>query len=223
MASHQGVAFESYSRAGILSVQRSSSVLAGKPWRANFNAKAPIPRSICMALGQIDPARLEGDALRNWYRRSPIELERDKATRTLKTYNQFKSNIKFGTPPQVAAQSPRPAPMKSAPAQSAPKRFWDYWGVPGCSNCHGYTPDTLPPIGGHLPSAPNYSPRTGSGSGSAPRRERRQCDQQYESDSEVCRDAKSRICWENAANRLGHCSQTGEVGFPPLRFGKPRR
>lgn len=105
------------------------------------------------------------------------------------------------------------------------KGFWDYWGVPGCANCHGYTPDTLPPYGGQSPFPPDYSPRRGSsGSSSHPGwSDRPQCNQQFETDRKICQKAGSAQCWENSNKRLGYCSRTGEVSIPPLGFGPPGR
>ena len=92
------------------------------------------------------------------------------------------------------------------------KGFWDYWGVQGCANCHGYRPDTLPPYGGQSPFPPNSLPRRGgyggggSGStdsgGNASGRNPPQCAIQYDHDSEICRslpawDARQR-CWASA-------------------------
>lgn len=105
------------------------------------------------------------------------------------------------------------------------KGFWDYWGVPGCANCHGYTPDTLPPYGGQSVFPPDYSQRRGSlGSSSQPDwSDRPQCNQQFEIDRKICQKVGSAQCWENSNKRLGHCSRTGEVSIPPLGFGSPGR
>jgi hypothetical protein len=116
--------------------------------------------------------------------------------------------------------------LAAAPGRS----FWDYWGVPGCANCHGYAPGTLPPNGGHFPLPPNAIPRSGNpngGSGSAGSdgsgsgRNPPQCAVQYDNDSEICRslnapDARQR-CWASAAQREGYCIRSkGEVGYPSL-------
>jgi hypothetical protein len=42
-----------------------------------------------MAFGQIDPARLEGDALTRWYLRSPADIEEEKRQRAEQAYNAF--------------------------------------------------------------------------------------------------------------------------------------
>jgi hypothetical protein len=103
--------------------------------------------------------------------------------------------------------------------------FWDYWGVKGCANCHGYTPDTLPPATGQSRLPPSYSRRGGSsGSSSQPDwSDRPQCNQQFEADRKICQKAGSAQCWANSSERLGHCNRTGEVGIPSLGFGPPGR
>lgn len=42
-----------------------------------------------MAYGQIDPARLEGDALRRWYVRSPADVEEERRSAAAQRYDQF--------------------------------------------------------------------------------------------------------------------------------------
>src|SRR5689334_1574479 len=42
-----------------------------------------------MAFGQIDPARLEGDALRQWYLRSPDEIEDERRQATARAHDAF--------------------------------------------------------------------------------------------------------------------------------------
>lgn len=67
--------------------------------------------------------------------------------------------------------------------------FWGYWGVPGCANCHGYTPDTLPPIGGYSPFPSPVSPRSGNTGGSSPQDDGGkypQCGMQDRRDREIC-------------------------------------
>lgn len=209
-----------------------------------------------MAYGQIDPARLDGDALRRWYLRSPSDIEEERRLAAERKYESF-----FGGPR-------RPGPLSAAtdaaevldgvgqrsiesansygeneappardsfadsntalhrlaavrPRSSAPPE------ASNCTNCHGRWP-TLPPLPlpppigtfpfptGGMPSF-RRTPRDGS----SPRHERyRQCEIQYEADSEICRTARSRACWENAAERKRYClANEGEVGWPPLQFG----
>lgn len=212
-----------------------------------------------MALGQIDPARLEGGALRRWYLRSPADIEEERRQAAAQAYDSFFSQTKepsSGEHPQQQEEKsndhlpvsweqlddgrwrgerngadPRSPSGQYQLAAATPRGFWDYWGVQGCQNCHGHTPGTLPPYGGHSPFPPSYSPRSGGGSGGSgdsvqPRGEwsdRPQCNQQFEADREICRAAKSPACWKNQNRRLGHCDTTGEVGTPALEFGRPGR
>lgn len=193
-----------------------------------------------MAFGQIDPARLEGDALKQWYLRSPAQIEEERRQAAAGAYDSFSRRTKGGQSPRAPAQQQEdkfddysPASWEGRPtagqyqlAAAPPRGFWDYWGIRGCQNCHGYTPGTLPPYGGGFPSG--YSPRSGGGSGGSARpgdkwSDRPQCNQQFEADRKICQTAKSSECWQNQNKRLWHCSTTGEVGTPPLKFGPPRR
>lgn len=119
-------------------------------------------------------------------------------------------------------------------AAATPRGFWDYWGVRGCANCHGYKPGTLPPAGGHSPFPPNYSPRSGNSNGSStpqPRRdERKQCAAQERNDRGVCTQQPTErakaVCHQSATRRRVHCNATGEIGEPELftarrRSGRP--
>lgn len=42
-----------------------------------------------MALGQIDPARLQGDALTQWYVRSPDDIEQERQEAAAQRYRGF--------------------------------------------------------------------------------------------------------------------------------------
>lgn len=147
-----------------------------------------------MAFGQIDPARLEGGALRRWYLRSPADIEEERRLASTRAYNSFFSQLTKGPTSGEHSQQQEGRSNDHLPvsreqlnegrweggrdgedagspsgqyqlAAAAPRGFWDYWGFRGCQNCHGYTPGTLPPYGGYSPSPPSYSPRSGDGSG----------------------------------------------------------
>lgn len=212
-----------------------------------------------MAFGQIDPARLEGDALRRWYLRSPADIEAERRQKAASTYHSFFSQqtsnpisaeasyqqdetsddhpwsswqqLKGGRWRGERADAHPPAGQYQLAAAS-PRGFWDYWSPKGCQNCHGYTPDTLPPVGGQSPFPPNYSPRAGGGSGDSgaqPRgRDKKECDQQAASDSQICGRLRSpqdiAICRETASRRYAHCLRPdGTIGFPPLETKGGRR
>lgn len=226
-----------------------------------------------MAYGQIDPARLDGDALTRWYLRSPADIEQEQQAAAAQKYNAFFGPLRDGSQGDEPRTGPAPntgmswntsdagqsdaqdADPTSLPNASPPgpydlyqpdsinsghyqlaaatiPGFWGHWTVPSCANCHGYTPGTLPPAGGHFPFPPNYSPRSGGsdGSGGPPSSSGGrgsagsnppQCAIQYDNDSAICRrlpnpGARGR-CWESAAEREAYCIRSkGEVRFPPL-------
>lgn len=214
-----------------------------------------------MAFGQIDPARLEGDALTRWYLRSPAEIEEERRRAAEQAYSAFlgrRGEAQAGSETQdprgdaVPAEGPQPEWRQVRPnrwrsestspdqeprstsvepdggyqlAAAASPGFWDYWSPQGCASCHGYTPGTLPPIGGQSPLPPTYSPRSGGGGGSGGSSsrgewsDRPQCNQQFEADRRICQAAKNPKCWENSNKRLGVCNDTGAVGTPKLGFG----
>jgi hypothetical protein len=107
---------------------------------------------------------------------------------------------------------------------AAPTRgFWDYWGVPGCANCHGYTPDTLPPYGGQSPFPPSVLPRSGGsgGGGSQPQEKYPQCEAQERNDRGICAQQPTpqaqAVCMESAVRRRIWCEKNdGEIGSPDL-------
>lgn len=220
-----------------------------------------------MAFGQIDPARLNGDALARWYLRSPADIERERQAAAAQKYDSFfgglrdrgqaddeplpqpdgsagpdnrwqaaSANPAQASRPDTALSSPKdqldPAGSGRYQLAAASPGYWLTWGPTGCANCHGYTPNTLPPVGGHSPFPPSYSPRSGSsdGSGGSPPRSGRgespgnnppQCAIQYDNDSAICRRVPDndvrRECWASAGEREGYCIRSkGRVGFPSL-------
>jgi hypothetical protein len=82
-----------------------------------------------MAYGQIDPARLDGDALTRWYLRSPADIEQERQASAAQSYNDFFGNTD-GSSDGLAAttdgQSPdddpsgSPVPMPSGVPQRLP-------------------------------------------------------------------------------------------------------
>lgn len=222
-----------------------------------------------MTVGQVDPARLQGDALRRWYLRTPREIEAERAAAAADAYKVFFARPNgrpvsgFGNAAQGAVE---PAADKLSPVgntasilpvqkyhtggydphspttegravsdvQLAARSlgFWDYWSPRGCANCHGHTPDALPPVGGQSPLPPDYSPRVGSGSGqggSRPeRRDKMECEQQLESDTQICGRLPRRddiaICRKTASERYAYCRKPdGAIGFPHLETRGGRR
>lgn len=212
-----------------------------------------------MAYGQIDPARLQGEALQRWYLRSPAEVEEERKSAADRAYTSFFSrgnaepaadstsrgdddhsqddtglawrpagDNRWQSQRLSADQSSTSTPTNAGGYQLAatagPRGFWDYWGVPGCANCHGYTPDTLPPFGGHSPFPPSYSPRSGNPGESSPqprKEDHPQCEMQDRRDRGICTQQPTErtkaACHASATNRREWCdSHDGEIGTPDL-------
>lgn len=192
-----------------------------------------------MAYGQVDPARLQGEALTRWYLRSPAEIEQERREASERAHDEF-----FGFPGvggdgvdriQVAEVGQARADTPSGQQPAAGKaRKWGYWGVGSCRNCHGYTPETLPPLGGHSPGPPSWLPFSRSGpprsSLRRPSKDRPECEMQERSDLAICsrqptEDAKAE-CYGTVTRRRSQCDLTGDLGKPPLftarrRSGRP--
>ena len=104
--------------------------------------------------------------------------------------------------------------------------FWDYWSPQGCASCHGYTPGSLPPIGGQSPRPPTYSPRSGGGAASGgssgePRQRYPQCERQERQDRGICAQQPTEpakaACNASATERRVWCdTHQGEIGEPDL-------
>lgn len=222
-----------------------------------------------MTFGHVDPARLQGEALRRWYLRTPNEIEAERATAAEEAHDSFFSQLNrtavsnldgtarttiAPTPDKLRAAgnfasigrnqeyragggeplSPQPASRGGPYVQMSAKSpgFWDYWSPRGCANCHGHTPATLPPMGGHSPFPPGYSPRAGRENGpggSQPeRRDKKECEQQLQSDTDICGRLPRRddiaICRATASDRYAYCRRPdGTIGFPHLETRGGRR
>ena len=139
-----------------------------------------------MAFSQVDPARLQGDA--RWYLRSPADIEAERATIAAQAYRAFYSQGDRG---------PKADTGIALPTATAAPGARDYWTPRGCANCHGYTPDTLPPIGGASDSAI--------------------CGRLRNPDD-------IRICRSTASERSAFCRRRdGFIGFPSLETRGGRR
>lgn len=167
-----------------------------------------------MAYGQIDPTRLRGEALRQWYLRSPAEIEDERRRAADRAYDNFFSR------PDSESQTVGTAGAKSAalaaetPWQRASHNRWraERVGtdsavrrsvgladprVPAtpetCLTCHGRSPIPPPapwPLGpvfgpiGTLPSLRDIPGVVPSGSDGG---NPKQCVVQYDNDSAICR------------------------------------
>lgn len=166
-----------------------------------------------MAFGQIDPARLEGDALRRWYLRSPEDIEDERLRRADQSYDAFYGGL------QNIRQSASPTPNRPRRASGfgstargstsqvaaydagavAPQWTWSGPRKPratvdDCVDCHGRLPSPpqipgmLPPFGklplpGGFPVFRDLPGATPSG----PRNEgRKDCELQERNDRRIC-------------------------------------
>lgn len=220
-----------------------------------------------MTSGHVDPARLQGEALRRWYLRTADEIQAERASAARGAYDAFfrrpdraASSVDNGDPGLAAPALAKTSAARSAASvrslkqhddggnqpfgamgggrtrayvQVEPKSpwFWDYWSPRGCANCHGYTPDTLPPVGGHSPLPPSHSRRSGGAGGSGgsePRPEKRECALQYARDSTICgrlrHPSDIAICRSTASDRRAYCNKPdGTIGVPHLETKGGRR
>lgn len=199
-----------------------------------------------MAFGQIDPSRLNGDALRRWYLRSPADIEHERQEAAAQRYRDFfgghHTHGEEGAPRQMRVDATQPGPsgigmrhpqsglFQNNPA-SQPTAGTDdniqlaaaSWAPSPdwiCQACHGRSVSPPPPAQYTPPRSPGGNPPYAGGGGSSGKNPK-QCAVQYENDASICRwvpgvDARRR-CWESAARREAHCIQTkGQVGYPDL-------
>lgn len=104
-------------------------------------------------------------------------------------------------------------------------------GIVNCPTCHGRVPPPLPFPFPFLPGGPFFrdTPSSPSGGGSQPDRgDKKECYQQYESDSDICGRLRSpsdiAICRGTASDRYAHCIRPdGTIGFPHLETKGGRR
>jgi hypothetical protein len=57
-----------------------------------------------MAYGQVDPGRLQGEAPRQWYLRSPADIEQERQERAARGYEDFFANGDPGSPTMSPTQ-----------------------------------------------------------------------------------------------------------------------
>jgi hypothetical protein len=188
-----------------------------------------------MAFGQIDPARLQGEALKGWYLRSPEEVEAQRRQTADRAHEDF-----FRQP-----QRPRSEPVVQSAftdrAGNDPVRWSrltpDRWRAErepqarslslatgiresgarqpplwNCAGCHGPgAAPPLPPPFGPFPWPIGPFPFRGTPPRSSGDRDEhpKQCDQQLARDTEICgRERKPddrAICRASASERLAHC------------------
>lgn len=189
-----------------------------------------------MAFGLIDPARLEGEALQRWYRRSPADLEYEREAGEAQRYVQItapmrpaslalaaEANSRTGSDRWPGAfgygqrQLTAPAPQRGAFGHEEAQRQRVQIAANDhvCRSCHWGGVPPIPPRGltsfRDVPTLPPSKP---------PERDRKQCEIQDARDRETCgrqpNAAAKAVCNESATRRYSHCLLTGEVDYPNL-------
>lgn len=199
-----------------------------------------------MTYGQVDPARLDGDALTRWYLRSPADIEQERQTAAARAYDDFFSSRpapsngdQYGNPAASTSDYQPPAAGSDQVPSDNPRSAWE-WGDASpdlaqfdpasatqvaangwiCAGCHG-TGISPPPPTLSTPWATPWRPA----SNLAPRRPAKpappQCSMQNMNDSRICsrepNDAWKSVCLGSASEREAYCiSHDGEIGWPPL-------
>lgn len=196
-----------------------------------------------MAFGQVDPARLDGEALRRWYGRSPMEIEQEREAAAALRYDDFFGGIRpsskgaagqrLATRPEAdegfhrqgsgycahcARDSDWRAPQPAARGRQATLLGA---GIKDCVTCHGRLPPPPLPFPVPFPWPRLPTQRDAPRSSPSPRPHPKQCEVQHGRDREVCdrqpNTTAQAMCHSSAMERLAYCIKTdGEVGWPPL-------
>jgi hypothetical protein len=199
-----------------------------------------------MAFGQIDPARLEGEALWRWYQRSPAEVEEERQAKAAQVYDSFfgASNASSSAadandvaPQGIASVDPaigwnqigdKRWRATRVPADVRPSSAFVADALPratpwNCVDCHGRLPPPPSLPIGPVPWSlwPLLRTTLGSRPGEPdPDRDRKQCEMQERRDRGICsqqpNEDSKAVCNESATRRRVHCNETGEIGDPDL-------
>lgn len=145
-----------------------------------------------MADGQVDPARLKGEALRQWYLRTPADIAAEREAAASKRYAEF---IGGARPQEVARAS---------------ASNWM------CRGCHW---NGAPPFSGN--GGPMLREGFPAPRGGAPKGDRPECDIQLDRDTAICNrqpnTAAQSICQGTAMERYAYCRRPdGHIGWPDL-------
>ena len=107
-----------------------------------------------MAYGQIDPARLHGEALRRWYERMPADLDAEREAAAAHQHQMFFGGLRPRDEGASTARPVRLAAMARPQSENLPKP------TPGtCVSCHDLLPPgSLPPLLGPFPLRPGGIP-----------------------------------------------------------------
>lgn len=206
-----------------------------------------------MAFGQIDPARLQGDALRRWYLRSSDEIEEERQRKTAQNYNAFYGGLQGLREPEfesehsgVASETQLPqrssggyqlAANAASPAPTPPGQLRKPQAtIKDCVNCHDILPPLspnpwLPPPVGTFPLPPGILPsfrRGSSGGGSSPDGSKKECAIQERRDRGICgrqpMEVDRALCHASATRRRSYCDlPDGTIGHPALDTAKRLR
>lgn len=170
-----------------------------------------------MALGQIDPARLQGEALRRWYLRSPAQIEEERRQAAQQAHDAFfnspehaKAHPRAGdeepdetgggpthwrSPSQVGARQPTLDAAQSGPAPAPTGRPTGGYQLVAASwapsrdwICRGcHGGSVLPPPTPFTPPRDSGGAPPYRGGDGSSGKNPKQCVVQYENDSNICR------------------------------------
>lgn len=169
-----------------------------------------------MAYGQIDPARLSGAALTQWYLRSPQEIEKQRRQLEEQKHQAFFGHLRSPSSADARQTEGHFGTETGAPSQP---RTTAFAAGSTCTSCHRLP---RPPSPFPWPSRPALRDVPGSPPSGPPKPEHpKQCDIQLARDTEVCNGqpnpASRSMCHASANERNARCIKTnGEVGWPRL-------
>lgn len=193
-----------------------------------------------MAFSPVDPSRLQGEALDRWYRRSPDEIEQERQAAQARKYDAFfgrtepawaSDETDRGRSRDQSAYGVAGDPQSGQFQLAAASQRAAAPGILDCPACHGPVPLPLPfpfpvfPVGPFFRNTPSPPP----GGGSQPDRgDKKECDQQRDSDSQICGRLRSpsdiAICRGTASERYAYCRRSdGTIGSPHLETQGGRR
>ena len=173
-----------------------------------------------MAYGQIDPARLHGEALRRWYERSSAEVEQEREATAALEHEMFFGGLRPRDQRASTARPMRLAATARPQSENLPKPTPATW-----VSCHDLLPPGyLPPLLGPFPLRPGSIPIlrdvAGAASGGGREPDRKHCEAQENNDRATCsqqptEQAKA-VCYSKVAERRYNCDQFDRLDDPRL-------
>ena len=196
-----------------------------------------------MAYGQINPARLDGDALTQWYLRSPDDIEQARQASAAQRYADFFGSADEPANGRDGSSADRPSPTLDGaqfgqtglqpvgygaslddgvyhPDQDGVQKAPVAATVWSCPTCH--VPLPLPPQLQPLAPLLRTIPPSWGGPAPEPRREKYpQCEMQERQDRGICAQQPTEpakaVCNASATDRREWCeTHQGEIGSPDL-------